>query len=156
MNDAQKLAEAEKEEIDINTQEFRDTLSDPQELMKALNEANWGYHMQSHDGVYKFMINDLDCMRISYRQNKLGNGRKINQMGDTTEHNESIFLPLSGLTANLNTEDAYYDARKKRFYDLIRSEDGIRKRSWLSRKYIYQSLTFVSAADNSLEDVLNK
>ena len=46
--------------------------------MSGLNQANWGYHIESFDGVYKYIISDLDCLRIDYRRSKLEKGAKIN------------------------------------------------------------------------------
>lgn len=117
-------------------------LNDPMEIMYKLNEANWSYHIESFDGVYKYVIPDLDCLRISYRQKKLEEGIEINQA--EPEHCGLVFLPLSGLTVNLDTNEAYYDSRRKRFYRLVRSPDNSRRRSKLSRKFIYQQFMFAA------------
>lgn len=70
---------AEKdEEINPNSKEFKESLNDPEEVMYKLNQANWAHHIESFDGVYKFMIQDLDCLRISYRQIKLEEGKAVN------------------------------------------------------------------------------
>ena len=69
--------------------------------MYKLNQANWAYHIESFDGVYKYILTDLDCLRISYRQKKIEEGKTINQPGEDNEYNDLIFLPLSGLTVNL-------------------------------------------------------
>ena len=68
--DYSKKIQAEKEETNIDSKEFKETLSDPDEIMYKLNMANWAHHIESFDGAYKFMIPDLDCLRISYRQKK--------------------------------------------------------------------------------------
>ena len=72
--------------------------------MTNLNEANWAYHIESHDGIYKKNIGDLDSLRINYRQNKLKEGKKINQMMED-KYNHLVFLPLMGMTVNLNKEN---------------------------------------------------
>jgi hypothetical protein len=74
-NDFVKKTLAEKdEEINMNSKEYKQSLNDPDEIMYKLNQANWSHHIESFDGVYKFMIQDLDCLRISYRQIKLDEG----------------------------------------------------------------------------------
>lgn len=40
----------------MTTLEFKESLSDPDEIMCKLNDANWGYHIESFDGNYKFRI----------------------------------------------------------------------------------------------------
>ena len=66
-NDYTKKEEAIEKEIQLDSEEFKKTLNDPDELMYQLNKANWAYHIESFDGVYKSIIQDLDCLRISYR-----------------------------------------------------------------------------------------
>lgn len=86
-NDWTKKQAKSKKELD------RNELNDPYDVMYNLNNANWGHHIESHDGVYKKMIGDLDCLRISYRQKKLSEGRKIKQSIDY-KYNHLVYLPL--------------------------------------------------------------
>lgn len=49
-NDFLKKQKAIKDETNTSSEEFKQTLSDPEEIMYKLNEANWGYHIESFDG----------------------------------------------------------------------------------------------------------
>ena len=123
-------------------------MNDPDEIMYKLNMANWAYHIESDDGVYKNIIQDLDCLRISYRQIKLEDGTKINIDGGE-KLSDHVFLPLSGMTVKLDENEAYYEIRQKRFYKLVRSENNERRRNKYSRKFIYQQFLY---ADPEMKD----
>lgn len=49
---------------------------------------------------------------------------------------------MSRLTVDIITGHAFYETRKERFYTLKRSPENIRKRQWLSKKYIYRSFMY--------------
>lgn len=69
--------------------------------MQKLIKANCAYSIEfDSEKVIKFYINDLDCLRLTSRINKITAGK---------ERDYSIYLPISGLNVDLRTNEAFFD-----------------------------------------------
>jgi len=106
--------------------------------MKNLNQANWQYRIQFSEKVVKYYLNDLDCLRINLRWDKIEKG---------LEKDYYIYLPISECTINLKDKEAYFDKYQSKTFQLVRSEDKNRQRNWNSKRFIESRILFNEAPE---------
>ena len=122
-------------------------LNDPEEVAIRLNEANQAYYVESMDGVYRYQIGDLECLRISNRMQKQKRGEKYAKLRNKENH-DIIYLALEGLSINISTMEAYFEnSNKKRKFCLVKNIGNKRIRSKYSRKFHHQTFDFKKDTD---------
>ena len=70
--------------------------------MSKLNQANWQYSIEYSEHVVKYYLNDLDCLIINKRVRE-------NEKLKALKREYLIYLPLSDMMINLQSNQAYFD-----------------------------------------------